>query len=160
MIIIPKTSCVGCNIKSCLPDHSKIPDHGKTVFLNHLFWVKTEKKSCRKWMKLSLNYLYFDINVMRKCLGRRLVNIWPFSATETSVLGKISQGVLSDFFRSWQIIERQQTSLNINSLTILLLDTGYFYFIVHKNINTQLIFSMLQTCAFLPNFHKAYYHFF
>ena len=27
-------------------------------------------------MKLSLNYLYFDINVMRKCIGRRLVNIF------------------------------------------------------------------------------------
>ena len=31
----------------------------------------------------------------------------------------------------------------------------YFYFIVHKNINTQPILSMLQTCAFLPYLQKA-----
>ena len=35
----------------------------------------------------------------------------------------------------------------------------YFYFIVNKNINTQLILSTLQTCAFLPYFQKAYYCF-
>ena len=31
----------------------------------------------------------------------------------------------------------------------------YFYFIVH--VDTQPILSMLQTCAFLPYFQKAYY---
>ena len=89
MIIIPKTSYVGLNIKSCLPDRSKTPDLGKIIFLYHPFWVKNGKQSCRKLMKLSLNYLYFNINVMRKCIGRRLDNIGPFSATETSVLGEI-----------------------------------------------------------------------
>ena len=43
MIIIPKTLYVGRNIKSCLPDYSEIPDHGKTVFLNLPFWVKNRK---------------------------------------------------------------------------------------------------------------------
>ena len=91
MIIIPKTSYVGRNIiKSCLPDRSKTPDLGKIVFLNHPFSVKNgEKKSCRKLIKLSLNYLYFNINVTRKCIGVRLDNIGPFSATEMSVLGEI-----------------------------------------------------------------------
>ena len=36
----------------------------------------------------------------------------------------------------------------------------YFYFKVHKNVNTQPILSMLQTCAFLPYFQKAYYYYF
>ena len=36
----------------------------------------------------------------------------------------------------------------------------YFYFIVHKNVNTQPILSMLQTCTFLPYFQNAYYFFF
>ena len=44
MIIIPKTSYIGRNIKSCLPDHSKTPDLGKIVFLNHPLWVKNGKK--------------------------------------------------------------------------------------------------------------------
>ena len=44
MIIIPKTSYVGRNIKSCLPDRSKTPDLGKIVFLNHPFWVKKKGK--------------------------------------------------------------------------------------------------------------------
>ena len=43
MIIIPKTY-VGRNMKSCLPDRSKIPDHGKIVFLNHPIWVKNGEK--------------------------------------------------------------------------------------------------------------------
>ena len=34
---------IGRNIKSCLPDRSKVPDHGKTVFLNHPFWAKNRK---------------------------------------------------------------------------------------------------------------------
>ena len=52
MIIIPKTSYVGRNhgnIKSCLPDRSKIPDHGKIVFLNHPFWVKKKRKKRVKY---------------------------------------------------------------------------------------------------------------
>ena len=44
MIIIPKTSYVGRNIKSCLPDRSKSPDLGKIVFLNHPFSVKNINK--------------------------------------------------------------------------------------------------------------------
>ena len=48
MIIIPKTSYVGRNIKSCLPDRSKIPDHGKIVFLNHPFWVKKRENILSK----------------------------------------------------------------------------------------------------------------
>ena len=36
----------------------------------------------------------------------------------------------------------------------------YFYFKVHKNVNTQPILSMLQTCAFLPHFQKAYYYYY
>ena len=32
-------------------------------------------------------------------------------------------------------------------LTILLLNTCYFFFIVHKNINTQPMLSILQTCS-------------
>ena len=44
MMIIPKTSYVGRNIKSCLPDRSKTPDLGKIVFLNHPFWVKNGEK--------------------------------------------------------------------------------------------------------------------
>ena len=74
MIIVPKTSYVGHNIKSCLPDRSKTPDLGKIVFLNYPFSVKNGKKSCRKLIKLSLNYLYFNINVTRKCIGVRLDN--------------------------------------------------------------------------------------
>ena len=35
-----------------------------------------------------------------------------------------------------------------------------FYFIVHKNVFTQPILSMLQTCAFLPYVQEAYYYFF
>ena len=92
IIIVPKTSYVGRNIKSCLPDHSKTPDLGKIVFLNHPFWVKKkrgEKQSCQELMKLSINYLYFKINVMRNCIGQRLDNIGSFSATGTSVLGEI-----------------------------------------------------------------------
>ena len=55
MIIIPKTSYVGRNIKSCLPDHSKTPDLGKIVFLNHPFWLKNGGKSpVDKLMKFSL----------------------------------------------------------------------------------------------------------
>ena len=91
MIIMPKTSYVGCNIKSCLPGRSKTPDLGKIIFLNHPFWVKKGKKALSKIneIKSKINYLYFNINVTRKCIGRRLDNIGPFSATETSVLGEI-----------------------------------------------------------------------
>ena len=49
MIIYPyKTSYVGRNIKSCLPDRSKTPDLGKIVFLNHPFWVKNGEKVLSK----------------------------------------------------------------------------------------------------------------
>ena len=52
MIIIPKTSYVGRNIKSCLPDRSKTPDLGKIVFLNHPFSVKIGKKVLSKINKI------------------------------------------------------------------------------------------------------------
>ena len=42
-----QTSYVGhTNIKSCLPDRSEIPDHGKTVFffLHHPFWAKKKTR--------------------------------------------------------------------------------------------------------------------
>ena len=131
MIIIPKTSYVGRNIKSCLPGRSKTPDLGKIVFLNHPFLVKKGKKSCRKLMKLSLNDLYFNINVMRKCIGRRLDNIGPFSATETSVLREILQGLLSDFFfRSRHTMNQQIFEYKfINHFTAE--HVCYFYFKVH-----------------------------
>ena len=41
---LPNTqNTIGRNIKSCLPDRSKVPDHGKTVFLNHPVWAKNRK---------------------------------------------------------------------------------------------------------------------
>ena len=58
---------------------------------------------------------------MKKCKGRRLDNIGPFSATETSVLMKFYKAYYLIFLISWQIMN-QQTYLNINSLTILLLN--------------------------------------
>ena len=36
----------------------------------------------------------------------------------------------------------------------------YFYFKGHKNIDTQLILSMLKTFTFLPYFQKIIYYFF
>ena len=89
MIIISKTSYVGRNIKSCLPDRSKTPDLGKIVFLNHPFLVKKREKVLSKMNKIKSKLPYFNINVTRKCIGVRLDNIGPFSATETSVLGEI-----------------------------------------------------------------------
>ena len=110
-------------------------------------------------MKLSLNYLYFNINVMRKYIGRRLDNIGPFSATETSVLGQFYKAYYLIFFRSRQIMNQQIFEYKfINHFTAEHL--CYFYFKVHKNVNTQPISSMLQTCAFLPYFQKAYYYYF
>ena len=89
MIIIPKTSYVGHNIKSYLPDHSKVPDHGKTVFLNHPFWVKTEKflsKMNEIKSKLPLFWYKCDEQMYRSTVSQ---HIWPISAAETSVFGEI-----------------------------------------------------------------------
>ena len=52
MIIVPKTSYVGRNIKSCLPDRSKTPDLSKIVFLNYPFSVKNGKKVLSKINKI------------------------------------------------------------------------------------------------------------
>ena len=52
MIIVPKTSYVGRNIKSYLPDRSKTPDLGKIVFLNYPFSVKNGKKVLSKINKI------------------------------------------------------------------------------------------------------------
>ena len=45
MIILPKTSYVGRNIKVCLPDRSKIPDLGNNRFSEPSILGKKREKS-------------------------------------------------------------------------------------------------------------------
>ena len=135
----------------------------RTIMSRYILLSKKRgEKSCRKSMKLSPNYLYFNINVMRKCIGRRLDNIGPFSATETSMLGKFCKAyylIFLDHAKSWTLCYVSKyldfEHKFINHFTAE--HFCYFYLIVHRNVNTHPILSMLQICAFLPHFQKAYY---
>ena len=149
MIVIPKTSYVGHNIKSCLPDCSKTPDLVKIVYLNHPFSVKTGKKSCRKLIKLSLNYLYFNINVTRKCIGIRLDKFDHFLQQKRPCWGKFYKAYYLFYF----YITAYHEPVNIFEYKFINHFTAehfcYFYFIVHKNVNTQPILSISLHLVFI-----------
>ena len=80
---------IGHNIKSCLPDRSKVPDHGKTVFfLTIRFGQKTERflsKMNEIKSKLPLFWYKCDEEMYRSMISQ---HIRPISAAETSVLGE------------------------------------------------------------------------
>ena len=93
---------------------------------------------------------------MCKCRGWQLVYVWPLSATETSPIDCNFGRPTNLIFNITADRECQYTSLNINSLTISLLNTCYFYFKstkVHDNTYSLCYKPAFSCLSFINHFN-------